>query len=324
MTGSIGRAAFSAVLMTGFVLAEEPKPQVQFSVVPTSLDELKKFEDKVAETVKKVMPATVGVQIGNASGSAVIVSEDGLVLTAGHVSGDPGKPARLIFPDGKVVKATTLGVAAGPDSGMMKIDPIKDEPNKKWPFVKMADPKELTRGTWVIALGHHDGYEPGRSPPVRVGRVQRTSKSTIQTDCTLVGGDSGGPLFDMDGNLVGIHSRIGFTISSNIHVPISIFKDQWDQLVSSENIGGKAKVALGIKLEEKSGKLVVADLTDADAAYKTGFRNGDRVVKIDGQEVSTLSNVDRIMRRKKPGDELSFDIARGFESKTFKLKLSKR
>ena len=324
MTRSIRWVALCALLLSSPLFAEDAKPAVKFSVVPTSLEELKQFEDKVDATVKKVMPATVGVQIGNSSGSAVIVSEDGLVLTAGHVSGDPGKPARLIFPDGKVVRATTLGVAAGPDSGMMKIDPIKGEPDKKWPFVKLADPKELARGTWVIALGHHDGYSPGRTPPVRVGRVQRTSNSTIQTDCTLVGGDSGGPLFDMEGNLVGIHSRIGFTISSNIHVPISIFKDQWDELVASETIGGKSKVSLGVTLKEKSGKLVVADLTDSQTAYKVGFRNGDRVVKVDGEEVSTLSQVDGIMRKKKPGDELSFDITRGFESKTFKLKLSKR
>ncbi len=63
----------------------------------------------------------------------------------------------------------------------------------------------------------------------------------MRSNCTLVGGDSGGPLFDLDGNVVGIHSRIGLTLSQNIHVPTELFKDQWDKLVAGEVFGQVAK-----------------------------------------------------------------------------------
>ena len=63
------------------------------------------------------------------------------------------------------------------------------------------------------------------------------NRGLTQSDCTLVGGDSGGPLYDLDGNLVGIHSRIGITLKVNIHVPTEQFKKEWTQLVASEKRG---------------------------------------------------------------------------------------
>src|SRR5690606_31065920 len=84
--------------------------------VPESLDELRIIEDRVREIADKVLPATVSVQVGTASGSGVVI-HDGYVLTAGHVCGRPGREARVIFPDGKVARGVTLGVNTKIDSG---------------------------------------------------------------------------------------------------------------------------------------------------------------------------------------------------------------
>src|SRR5437764_390284 len=84
----------------------------------------------------------------------------------------------------------------------------------------------------VAGVGQPGVYRKGRPAVVRVGRVVDKSRNWIQTDCALVGGDSGGPLFNLDGELVGIHSRINRPITVNVHVPINTYRDTWDRLVA--------------------------------------------------------------------------------------------
>ena len=81
------------------------------------------------------MPAVVGIQVGHASGSGVIVSADGIVMTAGHVVGQPGRPVLFHLADGKTVKGMTLGMHAAADAGLMKITDAG-----KWPFVPLGTP----------------------------------------------------------------------------------------------------------------------------------------------------------------------------------------
>ena len=110
-----------------------PVPGGPIVEAPKDLAGYHALENQIKATVAKVLPAVVGIQIGNSSGSGVIVSEDGLVMTAGHVVGKPGQPVTFIFADGKTVKGMTLGMHASTDSGMMKItDP------GKWPFVPLG------------------------------------------------------------------------------------------------------------------------------------------------------------------------------------------
>lgn len=202
--------------------------------VPGNLAELKALEDQVQKVVAKVSSAVVGIRVGNGSGSGVIISEDGYVLTAGHVSGPPGNDkAIIILPNGKQLKATTLGKNGGIDSGLMKITDAG-----KYPFLEMGKSSGLKPGQWVIAIGHPGGFRINRTPVVRVGRLSFVSNSFLQTDCTLVGGDSGGPLFDFNGDVIGIHSRISNKIEENIHVPVDTFKQTWDRLVRGETWGG--------------------------------------------------------------------------------------
>src|SRR5690606_1824015 len=130
---------------------------------PTTVAELRLIEAQVGRVVDQVMKATVGVRIGNSSGSGVIISEDGYVLTAGHVSGKPGLDVVFILHDGREVKGKTLGANHGIDSGLMKI--TTDE---KWPYVPMAPSDTTLAGQWVVALGHPGGYMPGRAPVVRL------------------------------------------------------------------------------------------------------------------------------------------------------------
>jgi len=204
-------------------------PNVAEAPGPKSLDELRAIERRVKDAAAKVLPCTVGVQVGHSAGSGVVVSEDGLVMTAGHMIEKPGQQVRFFFPDGKTAKGTTLGAYKTGDAGLAKIE----EPGK-WPFAHRGSSAGLKAGAWCVAMGHPLGVRENRPPVLRVGRVLQLGDAVLQTDCSLVGGDSGGPLVDLDGKVIGINSRIGTAMEHNFHVPVDVYNDNWDRLLKGD------------------------------------------------------------------------------------------
>jgi serine protease Do len=196
---------------------------------PKTIDELKAFEQQVEKIVAQVSPSTVGLQIGGGRGSGVIVSEDGLVMTAGHVVTRPNMRVTITFSDGKTAVGRTLGRDVPDDAGLIRIT----TPGK-WPYAELGQSGGLKEGTWCLALGHPGGYQAGRPPVVRLGRILRNVEDALQTDCTLISGDSGGPLFDLEGKVIGIHTSIGESTDLNLHIPVDIFRDNWNRLLRGE------------------------------------------------------------------------------------------
>ncbi|HWB01873.1 MAG TPA: trypsin-like peptidase domain-containing protein [Verrucomicrobiales bacterium] len=232
-------------------------------------DSLKERQAKVSAVVAKTRPAVVGIMAGMGSGSGVIVSADGLVLTAAHVvdaaaavprgnRGNDENRARsgevsVVLPDGREVKGKILGRDRSRDAAMVQIMEGKD-----WPHVDLAETNSITQGEWCIAMGHPGGFDPQRGAPVRFGRLWlNNDKAFYRSDCTVSGGDSGGPLFDLDGKVIGIHSSISMNLSENRHVPVKVFRDDWDRLKKGETWGNSNRVLsdandLGPKDEDKA------------------------------------------------------------------------
>jgi hypothetical protein len=248
-----------------------PKP-LETNQAPASVEELREIEKHVQKVLQKVMPSVVGLVVGPGQGSGVIVTEDGIILTAGHVSGTPDKSAKVILTTGTpYLDGKTLGKNGGIDSGMIKITK-----QAKYPCAEMGHSADLKVGQWVIAIGHPGGFRKNRTPVVRVGRILVANQYVIRTDCTLVGGDSGGPLFDMQGRVVGIHSRIGGKeISENMHVPIDTYRQYWTKLASGDSFGGQlgqipTVLSLAGKIVfEKKDKLAKQDSTEPAGDDKT-------------------------------------------------------
>jgi serine protease Do len=187
------------------------------------------LENRIKSVVAKVQPSVVGMEIGGGAGSGVIVSEDGLVMTAGHVVAKPGQKVKFLLHDGKTANGATLGNFGTADAGMARItDP------GKWPAVEKGRSGPIRPGTWCIAMGHPLGYQAGRAPVVRVGRVLHVNDETIQTDCPIVSGDSGGPVFDLDGRVIGINSRISDALNANLHAAVDVFHANWDRLLKGD------------------------------------------------------------------------------------------
>jgi serine protease Do len=303
-------------------------PAALSRAAPQGPDDLKAIQDHVKKVIKKVTPAVVAIQIGQSAGSGVIIDDEGHVLTAGHVSGKPGRECTLILPDGKRLKGKTLGQNVGSDTGLIKITD-----KGKFPFVKLGDSGKLVKNEWVLAIGHPGGYKPTRSTVVRLGRVGRMTRGMIETDCTLVGGDSGGPLFDMQGRVVGIHSQIRLVITENVHVPVNVFKDQWDRLVKGDSWGGfmpfldpkPANTAyLGVVFDRDTTDLKIDEVGEDTPAEKAGLKVGDLIVAIDDVKMKARSDLFDFMSKKKPNDEVTVVVQRKGEEVKIKVKLGKR
>jgi serine protease Do len=204
-------------------------PQAFSKAVPQNTADLQAMEKHVRNLVAKVSPAVVSVEVGASTGSGVVISSGGLILTAGHVASRPGRSARITFSDGKVVRGKTLGADDESDCGVVMIT----EPGS-WPHADVGDSTLPRLGSWVLALGHPGGFDSERPQVLRLGRIVRVSSTALQTDCPITTGDSGGALFDMHGRAVGIHSYVSNSMTENYHIPLTRFLDDWASLTQGQ------------------------------------------------------------------------------------------
>jgi serine protease Do len=283
-----------------------------------SLDDLLRIEEKTEALAKNLMPATVALISADtgASGSGVIATADGLILTAAHVT-DGAEEVEVVFPSGKQTIATVLGSNFSKDIGMAK---IRDE--GPWPFAELGESKPLEAGDWVVAMGHSEGYDPARTPPLRFGRVVSDGPGNFLTsDCTLIGGDSGGPLFDLDGKVVGINSSIGQGLDNNNHAGIDGFREDWKRLIAGESWGELAlnplanqeRPVIGIKTgyDLRDGGVPVEQVTAGSPAAKAGIRPGDVIRSVEGDRMRGGRGLQLALAKYSAGDMVTIGVQRG-------------
>ena len=221
------------------------------NVVPR--DNLVTVQEEIMQSASKTLPSVVGLRVNRmVVASGVVVSEDGLVLTAGHVTSEAGRDVEFFFPDGKMARGKTLGTCKWADAAMAKItDP------GPWPWSPMAERDTFAVDDWVFAFGHPLGLIVNRPPPLRIGRIILLQPDTIQTDCCIVVGDSGGPLFNLAGEVIGINSRISGMDDRpdrTFHVSVNAFWDHYDRLLAGDvwetDSSGRYFESLNLQLQE--------------------------------------------------------------------------
>jgi len=309
-------------------LTAEDRLYVNDKKAPEDRKDLEAIQSALIKALPKARAATVCIEIGEGSGSGVIVSPEGLVLTAAHVSGGVKKKVTVILEDGTKLKAETLGLVSDTDAAMIQITD-----KGTYPFIDI-DRSESTRlGDWVFALGHSGGFDKNRGSVVRIGRLVRIANSTFQSDCILIGGDSGGPLFDLTGRLVGIHSRVGQQLQMNMHVPMTEFVKNWDAMMKGEFLGEgpfakkpvKGTGFLGLASEARpEGGLRVTKVGKQTPAETAGIKVGDILMKLNGTELAKREQFQDLLKELCAGDEITLDIERDGKPQTLTLNLGER
>ena len=296
-----------------------------------TIDQLKERQGKVQAVADKVMSSVVAITSADpkkpGSGSGVIVQKDGLILTAAHVTAATGDELVIIFPDGKRVKGKALGANRGSDAGMAKITE-----EGEWPAVEMGSSDKMRYGDWCVAMGHPGGFDYARRPPVRLGRIwRRDMDGAIFSSCPLIGGDSGGPLFDLEGRVIGINSSIHGATDMNRHVAIDTLRDDWDKMLKEKAWGRQGFSAnpdiprMGVTFDKDSqeGVRVIEEVDSDSPAGKAGVKNGDVLVRFDGVEIATFHHLSRLIGKKKPGDKVKLALRRASETVECEIELAK-
>lgn len=294
---------------------------------PEGRHDLEVIEKAVKKVLEKTRRATICIDLGEGAGSGVIISKDGLILTAAHVTGATGKELTVILPDGKRVEAKSLGLVADSDCAMARITE-----KGSYPFVQVDKTKSLKLGDWVYSLGHSGGFDEDRGAVVRIGRIVRVADSTLQSDCTLIGGDSGGPLFDLEGRLVGIHSRVGRNLEQNMHVPMREFQRHWDKMLAGEFVGdgpfakrpAKGEGFLGVGTEDTDDGLRVKKVGRESPAEEAEIKEGDILLELNGEKLKDKKGFKGLLADMAPGDKVKLLIKRDGKELEIETKLDER
>ena len=287
-----------------------------------TVQQMKEMEVKVKKVVAANMPAVVSLMGDKVpgAGSGVVVNAEGLILTAGHVTYG-NETMTVVFPDGKQAKCKVLGADYTRDVGLAKII----EPGK-YPFAEMGDSDKLDVTTIVISLGHPGGYDIRRTPPARIGRINaKNMGGFLVSDCTLIGGDSGGPMFDLDGKVVGIHSSISESLSFNRDAPVNAAKISWDRMLEGKSWGkvpgdrpGRrrpTKAVLGAVFDDSAGTALLKEVQAKSPLAAAGVKAGDVIVKLGGEAMPNAKAVAARLGKSKAGDKIELTYRRGTEEK---------
>ncbi len=294
-------------------LAAAPAPQ---DPPPVSLDDLLRLEAHLERLTPRLQEVTVGLRLGGAQGGAgsasgVLVSEDGLVLTVAHAFGSPGQRLQVVLHDGRTLPGETLGRESRRDFALVRI--LDGGP---FPFAEIGRSEDLLRRQILLCAGHPGGIESGRPPVVRLGTLGERRRDWLITSCVLMPGDSGGPLFDLEGRVVGVNSRIEVDERINYHVPVERYLDAWEALVAGEDLSPspflrRGRPMLGAELSDHPEGVRVNRVQEGGPAAAAGLQAGDILTHLDGDRLHGRSSIRGLLRTYERGEEAVLRVRRG-------------
>ena len=262
-------------------------------------------------------------------GSGVIVSTDGYIITNNHVVDDAKQVKVTLMDEEKEYEAEVIGTDPEIDIALIKIDATD------LPVAELGDSDALKVGEWVVALGNPLGYEHSVTAGIVSGKGRRLStgiESFIQTDTAINFGNSGGPLVNLKGEVIGINTAIS-PRGQNIGfaVPVNMVKQVFDQL---KETGRVERGALGVtvsKLSEtdrrafgvKYGALIQT-VQKGMAAEEAGLKPYDIITVVNGERVKDNDELISLVSRHKPGEKLDVTVIRDGEKKNVVVTLSSR
>jgi serine protease Do len=259
-------------------------------------------------------------------GSGFILSSDGIVLTNAHVVADADE-VTVKLTDRREFKAKVIGVDKPTDIAVLRIDA------KNLPTVKVGDPQRARVGEWVVAIGSPFGFENS----VTAGIISAKSRSLpdegyvpfLQTDVAINPGNSGGPLFNLNGEVIGINSQIysqsGGYQGLSFSIPIDVAMKVEKQLVEN---GKVSRGRLGVLIQnvdqslaesfglDKATGALVGSVEKGSPADKAGIEAGDVILKFNGKDIARSSDLPPLVADVTPGSKAEIEIWRKNKSRT--------
>lgn len=263
------------------------------------------------------------------SGSGVLISSDGYIVTNNHVVSGADK-VRVTFYDGKSVEARVVGTDLSTDLAVLKIE------EQNLPYMEFGNSDNVHLGEWVLAVGYPLSLDAtvtagivsakGRSIGVNARQTRTAIESFIQTDAAVNPGNSGGPLVNTDGQIIGINSAIASPTGSyagySYAIPANIVKKASADIIK---YGAVQRAYLGIeprdfksansqevkafKMDEIEGVLV-ANLSENGGAKAAGIQKGDFITSVNGVKVLSTPQLNEQLSRFKPGDHVAIQYNR--------------
>jgi serine protease Do len=265
-------------------------------------------------------------------GSGFIVSPDGYILTNAHVVADADE-VTVRMTDRREYSAKVVGIDRRSDVAVLKIE------GKDLPVVRLGDPAKLRPGEWVLAIGSPFTFENS----VTAGIVSATGRSMpgedglvpfIQTDVAVNPGNSGGPLFNLSGEVVGINSQIysrsGGYMGLSFAIPIDVANNVREQLVST---GKVTRGRIGVQIQEVNSQFadafgldrprgaLVGQVIEGGAAQKAGVKTGDVILSVDGKPVERSGQLPGVISSIKPGTPAKLEVWRDGQSKVLTVRV---
>ncbi|MEZ6056558.1 MAG: trypsin-like peptidase domain-containing protein [Planctomycetaceae bacterium] len=250
------------------------------------------FESRIQQVVAKSRPAVVAiVEAGrpvDGAFSGVIVSAEGHILSAAHAVA-PGQRYDLFLADGRRLRGVGKGVNHAIDCALIRVtDAIPTD--KPLPFAEMGQSQSVVKGHPCVSISHPGGFNRERGSVVRFGRIVQPLTQMfgmMESTALMEPGDSGGPLFDFDGKVIAIHSRIEAELDANYDIPIDSFRLYWNELNEQKafdvpRIPGMPIIGFSGRRDRELGGILVNDVIAGSAAAEAGLQDGDVVRKAQG------------------------------------------
>ncbi len=269
-----------------------------------------------------------------AEGSGFIVSADGVILTNAHVV-DDAREVTVKLTDRREFKAKVVGLDAATDVAVLKIDA------KGLPTVRPGDPAKLQAGEWVLAIGSPFGFDNSVTAGIVSAKARALPDANyvpfIQTDVAVNPGNSGGPLFNLRGEVVGINSQIysrsGGYQGVSFAIPIDIAMQVEKQLVEHGRVvRGYIGAAIQDMNQELAGSFglrspdgaLVASVEPGGSAARAGLRAGDIVLAVDGRHIGASKDLPPLIASLAPGIEATVDIWRDHRNQKLRVKIGEQ
>lgn len=260
-------------------------------------------------------------------GSGFIIDPDGYIVTNFHVI-EKAEEIIVTFSDGTTTKAKVIGRDSKTDLALLKV-----ETKKKLPSLEWGDSDKSRVGDWVIAIGNPFGLGGSVSAGIISARARDINSGPfddfIQTDAAINRGNSGGPLFDIEGKVIGINAAIFSPSGGNVGIGFAIPSSMsWPVIKQLKEEGRTHRGWLGVKiqivteeiaeslgLKDEHGALVLEVTKDSPGA-KAGVLTGDVILTFDGHDIQTMRKLPRIVADTKPGKKVPMEVWRKGEKKT--------